>query len=100
MKNFKDFGIQPARPGLTGDKIKMHKILNREIIIYDFRIVDSKFKDKGNGKCLYLQIGIGDTKNVVFTGSAFLMEAIEQVPKTEFPFKTTIVKENDRLDFT
>lgn len=99
MKQFKDFGIKPTLQSLTGDKIKIDRILNREIEVYDFRIEDSKFGN-GSSKCLYLQIGIGETKHVVFTGSTVLIQLIEQVPKSEFPFKTTIIKENDRFEFS
>jgi hypothetical protein len=100
MKNFKDFGIKPTQPGLVGDKIKIDRILNREIVVHDFRIVPSKYADKGNGRCLHLGIMLGDTKHVVFTGSAGLMDTIEQVPKSDFPFTTTIVKDNDRFEFS
>lgn len=99
MKQFKDFGIKPALQSLVGDKIKIDRIINREITVYDFRIEDSKYGN-GNSKCLYLQIGIAETKHVVFTGSTVLIQLIEQVPKTEFPFTTIIVKDNDRFEFT
>jgi hypothetical protein len=29
-----------------------------------------------------------------------LMDQIEKVPKEKFPFKTTIIKENERFEFT
>lgn len=29
MKDFKEFGIKAAQPGLVGDKIKIAKILNQ-----------------------------------------------------------------------
>ncbi len=99
MKQFKDFGIKPASKSFVGDKIKIDRLLNREIIVHDFKIGDSQF-DKGCKKCLHLQIAIGETKHVVFTGSAVLMELIDRIPKTEFPFVTTIKKENDRFEFT
>ena len=98
MKQFKEFGIKPPLNGFTGDKIKIDRLLNREISVYDYRLKDSKFEDKG--KCLHLQISIGATKHVVFTGSSVLIETIKQVPKSEFPFKTTIVKENEHFEFT
>jgi ribosomal protein L31 len=98
MKQFSQFGIKPNPQGLIGDKIKMNKVLNREIIVHAFKIEDSKF---GNGKkCLYMQIEINDTKHVVFTGSKSLMEMIQRVPQTEFPFKTTIVTENEMPQFS
>ena len=34
MKNFKDFNIKPAVKGFIGEKIKMVKILNKEIVIH------------------------------------------------------------------
>jgi hypothetical protein len=96
MRQFKDFGIETLRPGFVGDKIKIERILNREIIIHEFRIEESKY----NGKCLYLQIGIGEVKYVVFSGSRFLIEMIQKVPISEFPFKSTIIKTNDHFEFS
>lgn len=98
MKSFKDFGITTASKPFIGDKIRISKILNREITVNDFRIADSKFE--GKGLCLCLQITVGETKNIVFTGSKYLMEMIEKVPKSEFPFTTTIVEEDERYEFT
>lgn len=100
MKNFKDFGIKPSQPGLSGDKIKMDRVLNREIVVNDFRIFDSKHPQKGNGKCLQIGIKIGESNHVIFTGSIGLQDQINQIPKSEFPFLTTIVKEDERLIFT
>jgi hypothetical protein len=50
MKQFKDLGIKPAIKHLQGDKIKIMKILNREIIVVDYKIEDSKYE----GKVLYI----------------------------------------------
>lgn len=96
MKSFKDLGIRSEQQGFTGDKIKISKILNREIVVEAHKVTNSKF----DGSCLHLQIKIGETKHVVFTGSAHLMAMIAQVPKDAFPFKTTIVEENERYEFT
>lgn len=98
MKQFSEFGIKPSLPGFIGDKIKIERVLNRKIIIHDFRIEDSKFGNKT--KCLYLQIELNATKHIIFTGSYGLLEQIQQVPKSEFPFTATIIKENDRYEFT
>jgi hypothetical protein len=98
-KKFSDFGIKPVSQGLTGDKVKIDRVLNKEITVTDYRIVDSKFTDKGNGKCLHLQIEIDNTQRVIFTGSATLMEMIQRVPKSDFPFTVTIVRENERFEF-
>lgn len=100
MKNFKDFGIKAQSKAFEGDKIPMHKILNKEIVVHDYKCGASNYKDKGSGQLLTLQIVVDGVKRVVFTGSGSLIEMIDQVPKEEFPFTTTIIKENGRNEFT
>lgn len=99
MFKFSDFDIKPQTKSFEGEKIKIDKILNREIVVTDYKIETSKY-EKGNGKCLYIQIEFNGDKRVVFTGSISLMDMIQQVPADKLPFKTTIIKENERLQFT
>jgi hypothetical protein len=103
MYRFSQFNIKTVAKGFEGDKIKMAKILNREIIVYDFTLEDSKvpaFREKGSHKCLMMQISFNSELHVVFTSSTGLIAAIQQVPKDKFPFTTVIVEENDRYKFT
>jgi len=101
MNSFKQFKIKEPSMGFEGDKIKILKILNREIIVHDFKIEDSKaFPDRGTGKCLHLQISMNDDKHIIFSSSRGLIEAIQQVPESGFPFTTTIIQENERFKFT
>ena len=101
MNKFSQFDIKDPCKGFEGEKIKMSRILNREIIVYDFKLEDSKlFKEKGSGKCLYLQISVNNEKHIVFTGAGGLIESILQVSRDLFPFATTIVKDNERFIFT
>lgn len=101
MKSFKDFNIEAPVKGFEGEKIKISKILNREIVVHRFKIEDSKvFNKKGSGKCLHIEISINDKKHVVFTGANGLIETITQVPDDCFPFTTTIIEDNDRYLFT
>jgi hypothetical protein len=99
MNDFKSFGIKPSTDGFKGDKISLDRIFNRTIIVEKYKIETSKF-DKGNGKCLCLQIMLGEIQYIVFSGSSVLMELIERIPKDGFPFTTTIVKNNGRHEFT
>ena len=97
MKKFSDFGIKTSVQNFVGDSIKVSRILNRDIVVHDFKIEDSKF---GVGKkCLYVQISVGELKHVVFSGSVALAEMIQQVPKEDFPFETKIIKEDERYIF-
>jgi hypothetical protein len=101
MNSFSQFNIKITSKGFEGDKIKISKILNREVVIHHFKIEDSKiFRDKGTCKCLHLQISFNNEKHIVFTSSSGLIETILQVPNDGFPFTTTIVEENDRFIFT
>jgi hypothetical protein len=99
MKQFSEFGIN-AGNNFTGDKLKIDKIINREVTILKHKIEDSKYPKNKSGKCLTLQIEINDTKSVVFTGSDVLINQIQQVPENEFPFSTTIIKSNDHFEFS
>ncbi len=59
MKKFSDLNIKIRIKSFEGTKIKICKILNKEIIVYRFKIENSKiYKDRGNGKCLHLEISI------------------------------------------
>lgn len=101
MNQFSQFNIKTPERGFEGDKIKISKVLNREIIVHRFRLEDSKiFKKSGAEKCLHLEISIDGKKHVLFTGSTGLIDTIMQVPESGLPFKTTIVEENDRYLFT
>ncbi|MEG0188270.1 hypothetical protein [Algoriella sp.] len=98
MNNFKNFKIKPNLTNFVGDKIKIDRIINREIIVQKFKIEDSKAKQ--GTKFLTLQIELNGTNNIIFTGSKILQEMILQVPENGFPFKTTIIRENEYLEFT
>lgn len=100
MTSFSELKIKTPVPAMEGNKIEMFKVLNKEIKVWGYEIKPSKYPDKGNGKCLYMQIEIDGLKRVLFTGSGVLMETLELVPKDAFPFTTTIVKENERFQFT
>lgn len=103
MNSFSQFGIKVTVKSFVGDKVKISKILDKEIIIQDFKIEDSKvdvFKSKGCDKCLCLQILLSGEQRIVFTSSLGLLEAIQLVPETGFPFSTTIIEENERYKFT
>ena len=99
MNSFKDFGIMPQTKGYSGEKIKVDKILNREVTVEFYKIEKSKL-EKGCGQCLYAQLSVDGERRLLMIGSATLIQMIDQVPKDRFPFKTTIVKEDNRLVFT
>lgn len=98
-KNFKDFKITRSASSFIGDKIKIRKILDQEIIVHKFVIEPSNFSEKGNGKRLKMQIVYKGENHIVFTGSAALQDLIQQVPPDGFPFTAKIVEVNEAFEF-
>lgn len=101
MNEFKEFTITKTSKVFEGSKINMSKYLDQKIIVYAYKIEDSKcFKDRGTCKCLHLQISLNDEKHIIFTSSRYLIDDIKQIPEDKFPFSTTIVMENKMFKFT
>lgn len=99
MRNFAELGVRVETTTFIGEKISINRLLNRQIIVEDFKVEPSKF-EKGSGKCLHLQIKIDGGHKVVFTGSGNLIKQAELIPKDKLPFTTTIISDNNRLEFT
>lgn len=99
MKRFSELGIKQSGRDFTGEKIKMSRILNKEIAVLDFKIDKSKFENSSHSKCLTLQIEIEGEKRIVFTGSKVLTNTMKQIDKKNLPFLTTITKEGESYQF-
>lgn len=100
MRKFSDFNVTVETNPFQGDKIKIDRILNKEIIVTAAKIEPSEFKEKGNGLRLRLAFTAAGQPHILFSGSSTLMEMIKRVPPEGFPFATTIVKQNERYEFT
>ena len=74
---------------MPGDKKRLDEILNREILVVDFRITNSK--KRPDGKCLQIQFVMQDKVYVVFTGSGVLIDQM-QSSRDKLPFRGTVVK--------
>lgn len=99
MKSFKDLNIKTHTDHLIGEKIKISKILNKDIIINGFKIGQSKYPKNKSGKCLSLQIEVDKEQRVIFTGSDVLISIMEQVKKEDLPIETKIVQEGEHYEF-
>jgi len=76
-----------------GDKVKIDSILNKEILITDYRIRNSKFSKNSSGKYLTVQFKLDGRKGIFFTGSDVLIDQMERYG-SEIPFLTIIRKIN------
>ena len=89
LPRFSDF----AQDGpLDGDKMSIEKILDKEIVIRNFRIKNSRFKDQNSASCLTLQFSFPgeDKRYIVFTGSAVIADQMERHATGNMPFVATI----------
>ncbi|MGN7786773.1 hypothetical protein ACTJIJ_19730 [Niabella sp. 22666] len=98
IKSFSQFNIKPVTENFIGEKVKVSKILDKEITVLRYSIEPSKY-EKGDGKRLKMQIELEGELRIVFSGATFLKQMIQQVPDDGFPFRTTIVKKNEGLYF-
>ncbi len=74
---------------MPGDKKRLDEILNKEILIVDFRITNSKKRQ--DAKCLQIQFVMDGNVYVVFTGSGVLIDQM-QGAREKMPFLGTVVK--------
>ena len=84
---FRDFADQSEGP-LEGEKKKIAEILNKEMLITNFKIKKSKIKD---GNYATIQFENGGKKYVIFTASGPLMEQLERY-KDKMPYYATIIQ--------
>ena len=99
MKKFSELGVK-TEVRMTGSKINITRIMNREITVLDYKIEDSKFPKNKSGKCLFLQVEFDGERRVVFTGSDVLISQIKQVDPEQLPFAATIIKNGEYFEFT
>ena len=82
---------------MPGKKKRLDEILNREILITDFRITKSKRKEGTD--CLQIQFVLDDDVFVAFTGSSVLSDQI-QAARENIPFKGTVVRIDKYYSFS
>lgn len=99
MNKFKDLNIKTHTDHLIGEKIKISKILNKDIVVTGFKIDQSKYPKNKSGKCLCIQFDVDGEQRVVFTGSDVLISIMEQVKKEDLPIETKIVQEGEHYEF-
>lgn len=99
IKRFSDFATEQGP--LEGEKIKLDEVVNKEIIVTNFKIKESKYQNSNNKNCLTIQFkeNENDKEKVIFTGSSILAEQCKKY-QDNMPFATTIKKINKYYTFT
>ena len=91
MEDFSEFASENS---LDGVKIKLENILDKPLIVKDFRVTKSKF----DGDCLKLQVEINGENRVVFTGSNVLIEQAQKY-SDHMPFSAKITMVDKYFSF-
>lgn len=82
---------------MPGIKKRLDEILNKEIVVVDFRLTKSKKRE--GSECLQMQFLCDGVVCVVFTGSSVLITQIQSV-KDKIPFKTCVTKVDKYYSFS
>ena len=91
---FSDFA--DTHPQFEGEKKKIPEILNKEILVINFRVGNSKYKGK---KYLTLHFELERDKYIAFTGSDVLTEQAQEYAD-EMPYLTTIIQRGNYYTMT
>lgn len=100
MKRFSDFEINVETDLFIGDKIKIAKVLNREITIKAYKIDQSKFVAENNPNKVTMHIVFEEEDRIIFSGSKTLMRQLDAVPKENFPILAVIEKNGETYKLT
>lgn len=84
---FSDFAEESK--AFDGDKKKIEEILNKEILVLDFKLKESKHHR--DTQYLTLQFKVDDTTFILFNGSNVLADQLEKY-KDNLPFYAIIKK--------
>ena len=89
MKKFSDFGIEPNdnRNIFQVPVISISEVVNCEIEIVDF---ESGVKTRHGEDRYVVKIKYENVERKFFTNATPIKEVLEKIPKSEFPFITTI----------
>lgn len=82
---------------LPGTKKRLEEILNKKIVVLDFRITKSNKRE--NSDCLQIQFLCDGDVHVLFTGSGVLIDQIQAI-KDKLPLKTVVVKIDKYYSFS
>lgn len=101
-ENIPCFGGLTTKAVLTGDKVRIDDLLNKQIVVCNYHVSTSKFKDKSNGFCVKVQFYNAEDeakiKKVFFSGSGVLKDQLDEVKSVlekngqPFLFKATVKK--------
>lgn len=89
MKKFSEFNIQPNFP-LTGVKEYINNIINKPIIIQDFKFMNVQGTDGLVPSCqIQFRYPEETVNRIVFTRSTIVRDQLQKVDKQNLPFEAT-----------
>ncbi len=84
---------------MPGQKKHLNEILNKEILVIDFKVKKSKRREGTD--CLQMQFLLNGEVCILFSGSSVLIDQIRMAnEKKQIPFYTTVVKIDKYFSFS
>lgn len=77
--------------GLTGEKISIDQLIDKEIVFKDFILTKGKYYNEND--CMKIQVMFDGRERVFFTQSAYIMKTL-LLYKEKLPRKGTITRQN------
>jgi len=101
MNKFADFADTSQSPIMDGKKVPLTDILDKEIVVLNYRVKNTKYTDAKNPECLTVQFSFNEADNhcVFFSGSSVLMGQLERY-KDKLPFSTVIKRVGKYFTFS
>jgi hypothetical protein len=81
-----------------GFQLNIDRLLNKTITVHKFKIEPSK--QKAGTEYLTMEIMYEGERRIVWSGGKALIDAIRQTADEDFPFETTIIKNDRQYQFS
>lgn len=90
MRNFGELNVVVNRR-FAGQRIRINTLLDRDIIVHDIEIRESKIKKENEEKkCIYVDIEVDGERRLLWGSYRFMIQQAEQLTSDHFPFKCRI----------
>jgi hypothetical protein len=96
MKNFSDFHADPT---LDGEKISIHDVVGKDIVVLAFAERASRYAKSKDGIYTIIQIELEGERRVFFTASRVLRDQLNAY-RGELPFRAQIAFNKTYYTFT
>ena len=95
MLSFDQLGVSIDRR-FSGQRIRINNVLDRQVIVHDMEIRESKIKSKDASiqQCVYIDLEVDGERRLLFGSYRYIIEQCTKIPKDSYPFSCTITNDH------